>query len=139
MTNNPHYNPKHTHKHTYTHEQRLKMKAIFSVLLVLTTLLQIPDSSEKVLQSTNDEASDRSARGDDVSVAALQTVIDEQAATIQALQEELQAGKNRAESLATSLDSLKSVVEDLKNGSDDLKDDIGSLRTHLTSSSKAGN
>ena len=115
------------------------MKAISSVLLVLTTLLQIPDSSEKVLQSTNDEASDRSARGDDVSVAALQTVIDEQAATIQALQEGLQAGKNRAESLATSLDSLKSVVEDLKNGSDDLKDDIGSLRTQLTSSSKAGN
>lgn len=116
------------------------MKAVSSILLlVLTTLLQIPESSEKVLQTTNDEASDRSGRGDDVSVAALQTVIDEQAATIQALQEGLQAEKNRAESLATSLDSLKSVVEDLKSGSDDLKDEIGSLRTQLTSSSKAGN
>jgi len=118
------------------------MKAISSILLlVLTTLLQIPESSEKVLQTikVNDEASDRSARGDDVSVAALQTVIDEQAATIQALQEGLQAEKNRAESLAISLDSLKRVVEDLKSGSDDLKADIGSLRTQLTSSSKAGN
>ena len=114
------------------------MKAHNSILvLILTTILQITESSEARLQ-TSEKSWHRPTRGDDVSLASLQTVIEQQAAAIQTLQEGLQAEKTRAELQADSLNSLNNVVTDLKNANDDLKSEIGSLRNQIASSSKAG-
>ena len=114
------------------------MKAHTSILvLILTTILQITESSEARLQ-TSEKSWHRPTRGDDVSLASLQTVIEQQAAAIQTLQEGLQAEKTRAELQADSLNSLNNVVTDLKNANDDLKSEIGSLRNQIASSSKAG-
>ena len=114
------------------------MKAHNSILvLILTTILQITESSEARLQ-TSEKSWHRPTRGDDVSLASLQTVIEQQAAAIQTLQEGLQAEKTRAELQADSLNSLNNVVTDLKNANDDLKSERGSLRNQIASSSKAG-